>query len=154
VGVAGRHAHAEERHARLEAAIEPLLVQHERRQPRPPGPLPAEVPEDGIGVGHLRHDGRVHERAGLHDVHARGDERLDPGDLALGRHEHLLDLETVAHADFVDEESGHHINASHSHAATGSTTGLAMRIEDPKNRRGNIGPLLLRCFDSHGDNPR
>ena len=70
-----------------------------RRRPRPSAPRPA---EHLLGVAHLRHPPRRHERGRLDGAEPRGLEPADELGLRRGRHDGLLVLQPVARTDLVD----------------------------------------------------
>ncbi|MCY1540768.1 hypothetical protein D9M68_764270 [compost metagenome] len=58
------------------------------------------------GIRHLRQQPRRHERGHFDFPHARGDQRVDPPELGLGRHGGLHRLQPVAGPDFADQDVG------------------------------------------------
>src|SRR5690606_107244 len=59
-----------------------------------------------LRVRHLRHSVRVHEAHRFDAAQARGEQCLEVGDLAVGRHHDVLVLETVTWTDFDDLDPG------------------------------------------------
>jgi hypothetical protein len=109
VGLAGGDAHAEQLHAARLAAVQPLLVEDQAREshPRRLGAGLAEPLEQLVRVGHLGNFLRIDKRAELDDVHARLDQRLDPGQLVLERHRLLLGLQAVPQPHFLKDDFVH-----------------------------------------------
>src|SRR5581483_12372291 len=68
--------------------------------------VPVEVREQAIRIRHLRHALRIDERAELYRIDSRREQRLDPRDLQLRRHDRRLDLQPVARADLVNRDPG------------------------------------------------
>ena len=65
---------------------------------------PPQLREQPVGVGHLRHLLRVHERADLHHVHAGRDQRADPAQLLLRRDDLPLHLQPVPRPHLVEDD--------------------------------------------------
>ena len=62
------------------------------------------MPEQRIGIRHLRHLDRMHKRAELDDVHPSRQQRLGPAYLLFERDDLFLRLETVTQPDFVEND--------------------------------------------------
>ncbi len=104
----------------------------------PAGLRVAEVLEQAVGVGHLRHLHRVNEGAELEHVDPRAEQRLGPGDLLLRGHDSRLHLQPVAEADLVDEDPR---RAHRRPTATGFVSPTAAAIALPISRVEPVPPM-------------
>ena len=106
MGLARRNTHTEHLDSASQAALESLFIQHEAREDDRPGLLNAlEMPEQVVGVRHLRYFLRMDERAELQDIDPGIDQRLRPGDFLRRRNDLLFHLQAVSQPYFVHDHS-------------------------------------------------
>jgi hypothetical protein len=98
VGLAHRHDEIELVDAEHEAALGAFGVRDQRRHREPRDRQRA--PRDFLGIDELGNQFWRHIGGDLDFANARRRLGLDPGDLALGRHERGVDLQAVAQAHF------------------------------------------------------